>query len=411
MNDDEMRNDIIRQFEEMLKTNENYFFDVDEYLDIIDEYISLANYNMADKAIEIGLSQYPDNLDILLYKAELFSLQDRLSKAESIIKKLKQIDAERIEIPMLEAEIYSRKHMHYEAVRALQDALKLPDSDKGEIYEMITVEYMYIENYSLALEAALQSLKYDDENTMSLYNAITCFDLLDQPDQAIAFLQNYLQTRPFNEVAWSLLGKKYIDKADYQKAIDALDYAIAIDDRFLGAYYDKAYAYTQLKDYERALEFYKLTLEISDPTAFTFYHIANIYQYLNDDAQAVNYYFKAVDEDPGYYKSWIKLVQIKIKQKQYKHALELTQKALEIINNQELFELLAEIYTLEKDYYNAIPAYEMSLKLGAVRLPVILKLSGLYQQTGQLEKFRKLLLEAKKHFPDSKEIKNLMQGN
>jgi len=408
---DEKYDDLIRQFEEMLKTNENYFFDVEEFLDIIDGYISLANYNMADKAIEISLSQYPENIDILLYKAELFSLQDKLSKAEVIIKKLKQINAERIEIPMLEAEIYSRKHMHYEAVRALQDALKLPDSNKAEIFEMITVEYMYMEDYQQALQAALKSLQYDDENTMSLYNAVTCYDLLDKHDQAIAFLQNFLQKNPFNEVAWSLLGKKFIDKEEYQKAIDALDYAIAIDDSFLGAYYDKAYAYAQLKLYEQALEFYKLTLEISDPTAFTYYHIARIYEFLNEENKAIKNYLLAIHEDPGHYKSWIKLVQIKIRQKDYNQALELVQKALEVINNQELFELLGEIYWLKKDLLKSIPAYEMSLKLGAGRLPVILKLADLYKQTGELEKFRSLLLEARKQFPDSKEIKNLMQGN
>jgi len=45
---------------------------------------------------------------------------------------------------------------------------------------------------------------------------------------------------PFNEIAWSLLGKKYIDTGKYQLAIEALDYAIAIDDNFLGAYYDQS---------------------------------------------------------------------------------------------------------------------------------------------------------------------------
>ena len=67
INHDGMNEDLIRQFEEMLKTNENYFFDVEEYLDIIDEYLMVGNYHMAGKAIEIALSQYEKNVDILLY--------------------------------------------------------------------------------------------------------------------------------------------------------------------------------------------------------------------------------------------------------------------------------------------------------------------------------------------------------
>ena len=408
MNDDEMYEDLIRQFEEMLKTNENYFFDLEEFLDIIDDYITMGNYHMAGKAIEIALSQYENSVDILLYKAELYSLKDQLGKAKQVIAQLKAIDPARIEIPMLEAEFYSRQHMHHEAIKALNEALQLAGSNKAEIYEMLTVEYMYLEDYRSALEAALESLNYDEENTMSLYNAVTCYDLLDESHQAIAFLTKQIKQRPFNEVAWSLLGKKYLDVEQYQKAIEALDYAIAIDDHFLGAYYDKAYAYARMNEFEKAIEFYKLTLDIADPTAFTYYHIAKNYEKLQEFDRAVKHYLLAINEDPAYFKAWIKLIRIKIYQQEYDEALELTKKALEVVNNQDLYELLGEIHLLKKSYLHAIPAFEMSLKLGSLRLPVVLKLVDLYKKIHDVDKRRALLLSAKQEFPDSPEIKKLM---
>jgi tetratricopeptide (TPR) repeat protein len=411
MQEDERYENIIKRFENMLKTNENEFFDLDEFLDIIDEYISLGNFNMAQKAIEIGLEQYENNVDILLYQAELYALNDQLDKAENLIKFIKDLEPGRLEIPLLEAEIYSRKHLHKKAIEALQRALQLPDVDKVEVYELMTVEYLYLENYKSALETALRTLQYDPDSATALYNAITCFDVLNQTGQAIRFLQKQIKVNPFNEVAWSLLAKKYIDIKDYEKAIEALDYAIAIDDKFLGAYYDKAYAYTQLKKYDKALEFYKLTLSIADPTAFTYHHIAQIYEQLQDTEQAVRYYLLAVNEDPGHYKSWKKIVQIYIKIKHLDKALEWCHKALEIINNQELFELLGDIYILRNETRKAIPAFEMSLKLGSLRLPIVLKLADLYKQYQQMDDWRSLLLEAKKQFPDSKEILNRMSGN
>jgi len=400
--------ELIERFEAMLKTNESIFFDLEEFLDIIEEYITLGNFNMAQKAITISLTQYAQNLDILLYQAELYSLTDNLEKSESLLMKLSQMDPERIEIPMLEAEIYSRKHMHKKAVDALNKALKLPDNDPAEIYELMTVEYLYLEDYQSALQSALKTLKFLPDSSTALYNAVTCFDLLNQPEKAVAFLQKHVQKHPFSEVGWSLLGKKYLEQRAYQKALVALDFAIAIDDKFLGAYYDKAYAYNKLQQYDKALEFYKLTLDIADPTAFTFYHIARIYEKMQAYDEAVTNYLYAINEDPGHYKSWIKLVQIKIFLKEYDAALEVNKKALEIVNNQELFELLGSIYELKKDFQKAIPAYEMSLKLGTVKLETILKLADLYKQTYQLEKFRNLLLEAKQQFPDSKEIQKRM---
>jgi len=411
MSQDYNYDELIRRFEAMLRTNESFFFDLEDFLDIIDFYINSGNYNMAQKAINTGLQQYEQNIDILLYKAELFSLNEQLENAERLLNDLRLLDPERLEIPMLEAEIYSRQHMHKKAIAALQRALVLPDAEPAEIYEMMTVEHLYLDNYNEALQTAILALNHDPESSMSLFNAVSCYDLTDRPDEAIDFLENFLHKNPFSEVGWSLLAKKYIDKAQYKKALKAIDFAIAIDDKFIGAYYDKAYIFSKLRRYEEALIFYKLTLQIADPTAFAYYHIARIYQRMNDVRNATEYYLEAINEDPGHYKSWIKLVQLKMSTGDWNAALETAKKALEIVSNQELFELLGDIYIQQKNWDKAIPAFEMSLKLGEAKLPIILKLSDLYKQTHQIDKFRNLLLEAKQQFPDSKEIQSRMSGH
>jgi len=408
MNEEERYDDIIKRFEAMLRTNENIFFDLEDFLEIVDEYISLGNFNMAVKALEIGLEQYPDNVELLLFRVELYSFDDQLDKAHALIQQLKQVAPDRVEIPMLEAELCSRKHQHKDAIAALQKALQFEEADPVEIYEIMTVEYLYLEDYRAALDTSLKTLKLDPDSSTALYNAVTCFDLLDETEKAVRFLEQHVEKYPFSEVGWSLLAKKYIDKAQYQKAISALDYAIAIDDHFLGAYYDKAYAYTQTKQYDKALECYRLTLKIADPTAFTYYHIAQIYQLKKELNNAVHYYFKAIEEDPGYYKSWIKLINIKLEQGLPNDALSITHKALEVINNQELFELLGKIYLLMNEPQKAVPAFEMSLKLGTPSLPVILQLADLYKQNNRLDDYRSLLLEARNNFPESDEIKRRM---
>ena len=245
---------LIKKFEEMLKTKENYFFDIEDFLDIVDHYIILGEFNMAEKAINIGLEQYPQNVDLLLFKTELCSFNNQLDKAFDLLKELKKTEPQRVETLLLEAELYSRKKEYKKAIKSLQKALRFEEADKVEIYEMLLVQYMYLENYRLALEVSLKTLKLNPESSTALHNAITCFDVLNKTDMAIDFLKQHIEKQPFSEVAWSLLAKKYIDKAQYQQAINALEYAIAIDDKFLGAYYDKAFAYTQLKKFDKALE-------------------------------------------------------------------------------------------------------------------------------------------------------------
>ncbi len=403
--------ELIRRFETMMQTNEIYFFDLEDFLTIIEHYINSGDYDLARKAIKAGLYQHHNNIDILLYRAELYSLNDQLENAEELLAYLSDLDPERLEIPMLEAEIYSRKHLHEKAINSLRYALNLSGADPAEIYEMMTVEYLYMDKYNEALEMAIQALKYDPESSMSLFNAVSCYDLSDRSDDAIFFLENFLNNNPFSEVGWSLLAKKYIDKGQYNKALEAIDFAIAIDDKFLAAYYDKAYIFSKLRRYEEALIFYKITLDIADPTAFTYYHIARIYQRMNDANHATEYFLKAINEDPGHFKSWIKLVELKMNTNDWHAALDIAERASEIVNHQELFELLGDIYIHFKNWDKAIAALEMSLKLGEANLPDIIKLSGLYKRTQQIEKFRNLLLKAKQQFPNSKEIQSLMSGS
>ena len=100
---------LIKKFEEMLKTKENYFFDIEDFLDIVDHYIILGEFNMAEKAINFGLEQYPQNVDLLLFKTELFSFNNQLDKAFDLLNELKKTEPQRVEALLLEAELYSRK--------------------------------------------------------------------------------------------------------------------------------------------------------------------------------------------------------------------------------------------------------------------------------------------------------------
>ncbi len=401
--------DVFRRFEEMLNTNKNYFFDLDDFLEIIDEYMMVANYNTAKKAIDLALEQYPNNIDVLLYKAEFYSLIDQLESAEKVIQNIKQIEPNRIEIPLLEAELYSRKNMHHKAIASLKRALKVAE-DKLEVFEMLTLEYLYLENYKAALDTSLKSLEYDPGNVTALYNAITCFDLLDETDQAISFLKKQVKQHPFSEVAWSLLGKKYIEKYDYDSALEAFEFAIAIDDKFLGAYYDKAFVLSKKKLFLQAIKCYEQTLVIADPTAFTYYHLAKIFGELGNQEAAAENYLLAIHEDPGHIKSWIKLIKLKMEMRQFDEALDLSNKALDVIQDENILELQSEIYLMLEQPDKAIISLEKSLKLGVPRLFSILKLADLYKQTNQIESYRSLLIEAKKQFPDSKDVRNRMLG-
>jgi len=400
-------NEAVNRFEKMILEGVSYFFDLEEFLDIIDYYITYGNFNYAHKALKLGLSQYKDNVELLMYKTELLALEGELTEAQSIIDKIRILSPENPDLPLLQADIYSRNNMHRMAVNSLIKALKYHPKDT-EIYDLLSIEYLYLDEFNKALKVSQTSLEINPDNQAALYNVVSCYDLMDRNDKAREFLESFIDSHPLSEIGWSLLGKRYLEEENYIKALEALDFAIAIDDKFLGAYYDKAYVLTKLQRYEEAIEFYKITLTISDPSAFAFYHIAKNHELLGNYKEAAEYYQKAIYEDPGHYKSRLRLIALLIRQNKIDEALQNSYESVQIIPTQELFEQQAQILLIKDDIPGAIEALEMSLKLGTLKIPVILLLADLYLKKGEKEKFRTLLLEARKMYPDSKEIQKKM---
>ncbi len=402
--------EIIQRFEKMIITGKNYFFDLNEFLEIIDHYIFIGNYTLAWKAIHKADKQYQGNFDIDLFKAEILALENKYDEALDLLEILQERVKDNVEVYLLEADIYSRTNQHHKAIKTLQKALKINKKDT-EILDLLTIEFLYLDDYENALKASLLSLKYDPENQAALYNAVSCYDYLNLIDQSIKFLENYVNRMPMSEIGWSLLAKKYIEQKEYIKALKALDFAIAIDDKFLGAYYDKAHVLTHLGNYSEAIKYYKITLGISDPTPFAFYHIAKNYEMDGQNEQAIQFYQKAIHEDPGHYKSWLSLINILEKEGKIKEALKNSEKAIRTAPTQELYEKYAKLLFQVDKIDETIKALEMSLKMGVLKIPTVLMLADLYKLKGEKEKFRSLLLEARKQYPDSKEIQNKMSGN
>src|SRR6266568_251994 len=95
--DDDDVMEAIRRYEDMMKHNQKYFFDVHEFEEIINYYIDINNFPKAISAAEYGYRLHPSSTAIQLKIAHL--LIDRGKPSESInllnrIEKLEQSNYE-----------------------------------------------------------------------------------------------------------------------------------------------------------------------------------------------------------------------------------------------------------------------------------------------------------------------------
>lgn len=325
----EGKNYPLTRFESMLKTNDIYFFDADEFELIISYYMDTGKMALAQKAAKIAFDQHPDSTILKLLKVEILVYEDKLDRANEILDELYEIEPYNPEIYIQKANILSKQNHHQDAVDVLKSASEILEDDE-EVYSMIAMEYMFMEDFEKAKFFFKKCLELDEEDVSFLYNIIHCYDYLDQGEAAIDFLNDYLDKYPYSEIAWHQIGLQYLDIEEYEKALNSFDFAIISDDTFMGAYMEKAKLLESLERYAEAIECYKTTLELEDATAFAYLHIGKCYNRMGQTGPALDYYNKSLQEDPLLDKTWIAITDFYFEREQYRQALYYVEKAIAI---------------------------------------------------------------------------------
>jgi tetratricopeptide (TPR) repeat protein len=394
----------LSKFESMLKTNSVYFFDSVEFEEIIQYYLDSGKNSLAKKAIDLGLKQHPNSIILRLLKVELLVFDDKINEATLLLKEVQAIEPTNEEVYIQQANIYSKQDQHEKAISSLKIALAYTD-DEADVLAMIGMEYLFLNNFDEARLHFAKCLEVDYEDYSSLYNVIYCFDMEAKHTEAVDYLLAYIEEDPYSEVAWHQLGRQYFILENYNEALKAFDYAVLIDEYFVGAYLEKAKTLEQLNKFEEAIDNYKETLNLDDPTSFVYLRIGECYEKINKLKLAIENYKKAVHEDPLLDKGWIALTNLSLKEKRYSKALFYIKKALEIDDQNTLYwRKYAEI-NLKLNYFEeAVTAFEKCIVLQDFDIAIWVGLSDVLCFLGEYEDALKNLLKAKAYFSDFAEI-------
>ncbi len=400
----------LSKFESMLKTNEVYFFDAVEFENIIEHYLNIGKHSLAKKAVQLGLEQHPSSIQLKLMKVEILIFEDELHEAIKMLSNIEAVEPHNDEVFIQKAIILSKKKKHTEAISILKESLQYIE-DPADIWSMIGMEYLYLDDFENARLNFAKCIEVDYEDYSSLYNIVYCFDMEENHEDAIRFLNAYLDKNPYCEVAWHQLGKQYFELGMFKEALVAYDYAVLIDDSFIGGYLEKAKTLEELKRYQEAIENYLVTLELDDPTAYAYIRIGECYEHLGNTQTAVSFYKKAVHEDPLLDRGWILLTNACYNQENYQKALYYINKALQIDEGNVLYWRRYGDINLKLNFYEeAVSAFTNCLKLGDIEIEIYVALADILLFLGEFNESLKILIKAKKIYKEFAEIEYRLCG-
>ncbi len=407
---DERPNQPIAKFESMLKTDDVYFFDSEDFEDIIHHYLNNGKISLAKKAIKIGLRQHPDSIELKLLNIEVLVFENNLDLAEKMLDRLQLLDSSNEEIYIQRANIYSKKDNHEAAVALLEKALEL-SSNSLDIYSLLGMEYLFMDDFELAKKNFMQCVCLDPHDYSSLYNVVYCFEFLEDYDGAIHFLNDYLEQNPYSQVAWHQLGKQYMIKDLLEEALAAFDFAIISDDEFIGAYFEKGRVLEKMGKYNEAITNYETTINIEDPTSHAYLRMGKCHEKLDNDDLAKYYYYQTVHEDPLLDKGWIAITEFYCRKKNHEKALYYINKAINIDGENPLYwKKCAGIHKILKNLDEADFAYKQTVELGNYEVDTWLNWASVVKATSDLASAVQILVQGFEFYPDEAFIPYRISG-
>jgi tetratricopeptide (TPR) repeat protein len=400
----------LTKFESMLKTNNIYFFDLDEFEKIIIHYLDFGKHALAKKAIKLGLEQHPESIDLRFLQVELYLFENEIDKAVFFLGKIEELEPNNDEVFIQKATINSKSGNHQEAIINLKKALTITD-DKADVWSLMGMEYLYLDDFENARLNFVNCIDVDFEDYSALYNLVYCFDMQKEHAKAINYLNNYLNKNPYCEVAWHQLGRQFFILDNFKEALIAFDYAVLIDEHFIGGYLEKAKTLEELGEYQEAIDNYLITLNLDDPTAFAFVRVGECYERLHKYDAAISYYKKAVHEDPLLDRGWILLTNIYYDDKNYSKAAYYIAEALKIDeDNTAYWKRYSEIKIKLNFYEEAVSGFEKCLMLGDNSIEIYIALVDVLSFLGEFNDAITVLYDAQKTYKNFAEIEYRLAG-
>ncbi|MFN2457443.1 MAG: tetratricopeptide repeat protein [Chitinophagaceae bacterium] len=339
--DKESLKELLKQYDNLRNGKNSIFFEEESFEKIIDYFDDQEDVPKALEAAELSINYFPFSSLLLLRKADLLLASRRYYDALDLLQKAELLDANDINLYILKTDTYLALDMHEKAVRLLENAINRFEGEaKIELLFELADVYDDYEEFEKVFDCLLLILQTDPDNEEALYKICFWTDFTGRNEESIRLHLNIIDDHPYNELAWFNLAAAYQGLKLYEKAIDAYQYAIVIDEKFDYAYRNMGDAYIRLRKYKEAIEALEKVLELSKPEEVIYEAIGHCYDRQHNYAQARFHYRKASHLNPDDSKLLYKIACSYYNEGQWTSAIKQLESAMKIHRNQPEYNLL-----------------------------------------------------------------------
>ena len=323
---------ILEKFEQMIQENKSFYLDLNELEEIIIYYFHEANYDMAEKAIDIANEIFPKSINISILSSEILLQKSKESEAYNLINDCLDLNSENYDLIFQKAKILNKLKKYRDSNNLL---FKLSDI-KETIFlvdDLMLRNYMNLDQYSKSIKVAKKLVYQFPDDKKYMDKLISCYRLSKMESKAIAFLNKFLAKYPYNQNAWFEIGKLYFDKKMIKESLASHEFSIICDETFSPSYVELGKIYEYKLDFNKAIYYYEILKSLDSVTSFSMYRLSVCYEKIGAYDESIKHLNEIISNDPLYEKAWISIAKHYLRENDHDKAIENLNKALNIIAN------------------------------------------------------------------------------
>lgn len=360
--DNEVR-ELVLDFEEMQRQGEHRYYDVDQFTIIIDYYLETFDNVQLEKAVLFAETLFPTNNEIRLRRSHLLCTKEHFTESLAILQDLELQEPNNTDVQYALGAVFSALE---KPRKAIQHYLKA----SADGYELCTIyanvgdEYVRLGLYSEAVSYYRRAIDANPDEERAVLNLCDSLQNLHKEKQGITYFSQFVENHPYNKAGWFCLGLLYRCEKLYEKAIDAFEFVITIDNKHYDTYMQKAACYYELEEIPQAISALREGLEYVDDKASINATIGYYYMETGNYVTAAIYLKEALNIDQHNGDNWMALASCYTGMDEYYAAMDCIDRAFrETPNEPALLIDAARIYAHFNEEEKAIRFFEEGLQL------------------------------------------------
>ncbi|MEG0948116.1 MAG: tetratricopeptide repeat protein [Bacteroidales bacterium] len=371
---------LVRKYEEMIGQEKSIYFDADQIEAIAFSFESKEDFKEALNVVNYGLQLHPANPSLLLCKAKYLLFLDYIDAAGELLPLLPD-DSEEATLIHIEYQFAQGNFkLGFDRINQQMDSLSWEFA-----LDVINILWSYV-TYDEIISFILSSLKKLPDNPQLLGELAAIYQDNGEEDQAIRIYNQLLDRDPYQVEIWRELAKTYSLKKDYEKAIEACDFALAIQEGTPEILCLKGYCQYDMGNFAGALNSFKEYEATGDDLNRSYEYISDCYIKMEQIAEAIAYLNKALTLKPDNQYLLYQLAYCYQDMGNTPMAKEFLHKGLALNEEQlECHAMLGEILVQEDNYEEAFQAYHRALLLEPENVELLATLGDLCERLDQME--------------------------